>query len=184
MYFHQWSDVTRRAKVLFFFSLSRATKVRPSLSCLVSQRGSANCNLSPPPFFFPRFPYLSSLSTLLAFQRSKPPFSVRHTCRRYVSLSRSSVWRDTRGQCAFTMGNKNGADKDRCFSKLFFSRGFVLYSYILTVGSRGVSFHIPSGINSIWSRMKRRSRLTLKRFGEYSANTEGCSGSYFRNVAK
>lgn len=51
MYFHQWSDVTRRAKVLFFFSLSRATKVRPSLSCLVSQRGSANCNLSPPPFF-------------------------------------------------------------------------------------------------------------------------------------
>lgn len=42
-----------------------------------------------------------------------------------------------------------------------------------------VSFHIPLGINLIWSRMKRRSRLTLKRFGEYSANTEGCSGSIF-----
>lgn len=67
MYFHQWSDITRRAKVFFFLSLRRHSAV--------SFRSEVQQIAISPPLFFPRFPYLPSLSTplLLAFQRSKPP---------------------------------------------------------------------------------------------------------------
>lgn len=50
MYFHQWSDVTRRVKVLFFFSFSRATKF--VCHSAVSFRSEVQ-QIAIPPFFFP-----------------------------------------------------------------------------------------------------------------------------------